>query len=238
MFMDKLLVVIPTYNEKENIVKLIPEILKLNLCVLIVDDNSPDKTADTVNNFFKNNKNVNVLKRKQKLGLGSAYRDGFNWGIKNNFNYLVEMDADFSHQVNDLKKMIENKSENRLVIGSRYIPGGEIVGWSKRRELLSKFANKFVKFLTSSRVNDSTSGFRIYSKQVLEKIDYSKTTSNGYSFQIEMTLIAVDKGVDVVEVPITFFEREIGKSKMNYKIILEALKYLLFLKFKKWFFLK
>ena len=233
MFMDKLLVVIPTYNEKENIVKLIPEILKLNLCVLIVDDNSPDKTADTVNNFFKNNKNVNVLKRKQKLGLGSAYRDGFNWGIKNNFNYLVEMDADFSHQVNDLKKMIENKSENRLVIGSRYIPGGEIVGWSKRRELLSKFANKFVKFLTSSKVNDSTSGFRIYSKQVLEKIDYSKTTSNGYSFQIEMTLIAVDKGIDVIEVPITFLEREIGKSKMNYKIILEALKYLIVLKFKK-----
>ena len=233
MFMDKLLVVIPTYNEKENIVKLITEILKLDLCVLIVDDNAPDQTADTVNNFFKNNKNVNVLKRKQKLGLGSAYRDGFNWGIKNDFNYLVEMDADFSHQVNDLKKMIENKSENCLVIGSRYIPGGEIVGWSKRRELLSKFANKFVKFLTSSKVNDSTSGFRIYSKQVLEKIDYSKTTSNGYSFQIEMTLIAVDKGVDVVEVPITFFEREIGKSKMNYKIILEALKYLLFLKFKK-----
>ncbi len=233
MFMDKLLVVIPTYNEKENIVKLITEILKLDLCVLIVDDNSPDQTADTVNNFFKNNKNVNVLKRKQKLGLGSAYRDGFNWGIKNDFNYLVEMDADFSHQVNDLKKMIENKSENRLVIGSRYIPDGEIVGWSKRRELLSKFANKFVKFLTSSKVNDSTSGFRIYSKQVLEKIDYSKTTSNGYSFQIEMTLIAVDKGVDVIEVPITFLEREIGKSKMNYKIILEALKYLLFLKFKK-----
>ena len=233
MFMDKLLVVIPTYNEKENIVKLISEILKLKLSILIVDDNSPDQTADTVNNFFKNNKNVNVLKRKQKLGLGSAYRDGFNWGIKNNFNYLVEMDADFSHQVNDLKKMIENKSENRLVIGSRYIPGGEIVGWSKRRELLSKFANKFVKFLTSSKVNDSTSGFRIYSKQVLEKIDYSKTTSNGYSFQIEMTLIAVDKGVDVVEVPITFFEREMGKSKMNYKIILEALKYLIVLKFKK-----
>ena len=129
--------------------------------------------------------------------------------------------------------MIENKSENRLVIGSRYIPGGQIVGWSKRRELLSKFANKFVKFLTYSKVNDSTSGFRIYSKQVLEKIDYSKTTSNGYSFQIEMTLIAVDKGVDVIEVPITFLVREVGKSKMNYKIILEALKYLIFLKFKK-----
>ena len=121
------------------------------------------------------------------------------------------MDADFSHQVNDLKKMIEYKSENRLVIGSRYITGGEIVGWSKRRELLSKLANKFVKFLSSSKVNDSTSGFRIYSKQVLEKIDYSKTTSNGYSFQIEMTLIAIDKEVDVIEVPITFLEREIGK---------------------------
>jgi len=236
--MSNVLVVIPTFNEKDNIVKLISQILELDLSVLVVDDNSPDHTADIVDNFYLNNNNVNILKRKQKLGLGSAYRDGFNWGIKNNFNYLVEMDADFSHQVNDLKKMIGNKSENRLVIGSRYIPGGEIVGWSKRRELLSKFANKFVKFLTSSKVNDSTSGFRIYSKQVLEKIDYSKTTSNGYSFQIEMTLIAVDKGIDVIEVPITFLEREIGKSKMNYKIILEALKYLIFLKFKKWFILK
>jgi len=231
--MSNVLVVIPTFNEKDNIVKLISQILELDLSVLVVDDNSPDHTADIVDNFYLNNNNVNILKRKQKLGLGSAYRDGFNWGIKNNFNYLVEMDADFSHQVNDLKKMIGNKSENRLVIGSRYIPGGEIVGWSKRRELLSKFANKFVKFLTSSKVNDSTSGFRIYSKQVLEKIDYSKTTSNGYSFQIEMTLIAVDKGIDVIEVPITFLEIEIGKSKMNYKIILEALKYLIVLKFKK-----
>ena len=236
--MSNVLVVIPTFNEKDNIVKLISQILELDLSVLVVDDNSPDHTADIVDNFYLNNNNVNILKRKQKLGLGSAYRDGFNWGIKNNFNYLVEMDADFSHQVNDLKKMIGNKSENRLVIGSRYIPGGEIVGWSKRRELLSKFANKFVKFLSSSKVNDSTSGFRIYSKQVLEKIDYSKTTSNGYSFQIEMTLIAIDKEVDVIEVPITFLEREIGKSKMNYKIILEALKYLIFLKFKKWFILK
>ena len=238
MFMNKILVVIPTYNEKDNILKLISAIVDLDLSVLVVDDNSPDQTSNVVNNFFKNHKNVNVLKRKQKLGLGSAYRDGFNWGIKNNFNYLVEMDADFSHQVNDLKKMIGNKSENRLVIGSRYIPGGEIVGWSKRRELLSKLANKFVKFLSSSKVNDSTSGFRIYSKQVLEKIDYSKTTSNGYSFQIEMTLIAIDKEVDVIEVPITFLEREIGKSKMNYKIILEALKYLILLKYKKWFILK
>ena len=114
------------------------------------------------------------------------------------------MDADFSHQVSDLKKLINNKSKNRVVIGSRYIPGGVIVGWSKRRELLSKLANKFVKFLTSSNVNDSTSGFRVYSKQALENIDYSKTTSNGYSFQIEMTLIAVDRGIEVIEVPITF----------------------------------
>ena len=128
--------------------------------------------------------------------------------------------------------MLENKSRNSLIIGSRYIPGGNIVGWSKRRETLSKYANRFVKFLSSSKVNDSTSGFRVYSKEALEKIDYSKTKSNGYSFQIEMTLIAVDKGVEVLEVPITFLEREIGKSKMNYKIILEALQYLLSLKFK------
>ena len=155
------------------------------------------------------------------------------WGIINNFNYLVEMDADFSHQVDDLKKLLEKKSKNSLIIGSRYIPGGNIVGWSKRRETLSKYANRFVKFLSSSKINDSTSGFRVYSKEALKKIDYSKTKSNGYSFQIEMTLIAVDRGVEVLEVPITFLEREIGKSKMNYKIILEALQYLLSLKFKK-----
>lgn len=232
MLMNDVLVVIPTYNEKDNIVKLISEIIKLDLSVLVVDDNSPDQTADIINSFFENNKKVNVLKRKQKLGLGSAYRDGFSWGIINNFNYLVEMDADFSHQVDDLKKLLEKKSHNSLIIGSRYIPGGNIVGWSKRRETLSKYANRFVKFLSSSKVNDSTSGFRVYSKEALEKIDYSKTKSNGYSFQIEMTLIAVDKGVEVLEVPITFLEREIGKSKMNYKIILEALQYLLSLKFK------
>ena len=150
MLMNDVLVVIPTYNEKDNIVKLISEIIKLDLSVLVVDDNSPDQTADVINSFFENNKKVNVLKRKQKLGLGSAYRDGFSWGIINNFNYLVEMDADFSHQVDDLKKLLEKKSHNSLIIGSRYIPGGNIVGWSKRRETLSKYANRFVKFLSSS----------------------------------------------------------------------------------------
>ena len=168
--MKDVLVVIPTYNEKDNIIKLISEIIKLDLSVLVVDDNSPDQTADVINSFFENNKKVNVLKRKQKLGLGSAYRDGFNWGIINNFNYLVEMDADFSHQVDDLKKLLEKKSHNSLIIGSRYIPGGNIVGWSKRRETLSKYANRFVKFLSSSKINDSTSGFRVYSKEALEKI--------------------------------------------------------------------
>lgn len=233
MYMNDVLVVIPTYNEKDNIVKLISELIKLDLSVLVVDDNSPDRTADVIHSFFENNKKVNVLKRKQKLGLGSAYRDGFNWGIINNFNYLVEMDADFSHQVDDLKKLLDNKSQNSLIIGSRYINGGNIIGWSKQRETLSKYANRFVKFLSSSKVNDSTSGFRVYSKETLEKIDYSNTKSNGYSFQIEMTLIAVDKGIEVLEVPITFVERKMGKSKMNYNIILEAIKYLVVLKFKK-----
>ena len=176
------------------------------MSVLVVDDNSPDQTADVINSFFENNKKVNVLKRKQKLGLGSAYRDGFSWGIINNFNYLVEMDADFSHQVDDLKKLLE-KSHNSLIIGSRYIPGGNIVGWSKRRETLSKYANRFVKFLSSSKVNDSTSGLEYTPKKPLKRLIIQKTKSNGYSFQIEMTLIAVDKGVEVLEVPITFLER-------------------------------
>ena len=159
--------------EKDNIVKLISEIIKLDLSVLVVDDNSPDQTADVINSFFENNKKVNVLKRKQKLGLGSAYRDGFSWGILNNFNYLVEMDADFSHQVDDLKKLLE-KITQFFNYRYRYIPGGNIVGWSKRRETLSKYANRFVKFLSSSKVNDSTSGFRGYSKKPLKRLIIQK----------------------------------------------------------------
>ncbi len=230
--MNKVLIVIPTYNEKNNINKLISEILALNVEVLIVDDNSPDGTAEEVATKFINNKNVHILNRPKKLGLGSAYRDGFKWGLDNNFNYLIEMDADFSHRVIDLKRLILEKNNAGLIIGSRYIEEGKILGWSIRRKFLSIFANKVASIITKSNVKDMTSGFRVYSKNVLEKIDFLNTKNNGYAFQIEMTVFTMNENINIKEVPITFVEREIGSSKMNYKIVIEALKYLLTFKKK------
>mgnify|MGYP001429131809 FL=1 len=231
--MNNVLVIIPTYNEKNNVVKLIDELLEIKVNVLIVDDNSPDKTYDVVEKYFGNNGKVNILIREKKLGLGSAYRDGFKWGLDNGFEYLVEMDADFSHQISDLKALLLEKNEKKIILGSRYISQGKVLGWSKRRSLLSKYANKFSSFITKSKISDMTSGFRIYSKHSLEKIKYQNTKNNGYAFQIEMTVLAINNGVKIIEIPITFIERESGKSKMNFRIIIEALKYLFLYRFKK-----
>ena len=231
--MNNVLVIIPTYNEKNNVVRLIDELLEIKVNILIVDDNSPDKTYDVVEKYFGNNEKVNILIREKKLGLGSAYRDGFNWGLDNGFEYLVEMDADFSHQVNDLKALLLEKDEKNIILGSRYVSQGKVLGWSKRRSLLSKYANNFSSFITKSKINDMTSGFRIYSKYSLEKINYQNTKNNGYAFQIEMTVLAISNGVKIIEIPITFVERESGKSKMNSRIIIEALKYLFLYRFKK-----
>ena len=231
--MNNVLVIIPTYNEKNNVVRLIDELLEIKVNILIVDDNSPDKTYDVVEKYFGNNEKVNILIREKKLGLGSAYRDGFKWGLDNGFEYLVEMDADFSHQVNDLKALLLEKDEKNIILGSRYVSQGKVLGWSKRRSLLSKYANNFSSVITKSKINDMTSGFRIYSKYSLEKINYQNTKNNGYAFQIEMTVLAINNGVKIIEIPITFVERESGKSKMNSRIIIEALKYLFLYRFKK-----
>lgn len=225
--MDNVLIIIPTYNEKNNIVRLINQLLELKVNLLIVDDNSPDETCFEVEKYFGNNKKVNTLKREKKQGLGSAYRDGFKWGLNNNYEYFVEMDADFSHQVEDLKVLLLEKTKKNVVIGSRYINQGKVVGWSRRRRLLSKYANKFAGITTRTEISDMTSGFRIYSRHSLGEIGYSKTKNNGYAFQIEMTVRAVKNKIEVTEVPITFIEREVGKSKMNFRIIIEALMYLL-----------
>ena len=230
--MDNVLIIIPTYNEKNNIVRLINDLLEIKVNVLIVDDNSPDKTYDVVEKYFGNNEKVNILIREKKLGLGSAYRDGFKWGLDNGFEYLVEMDADFSHQVSDLKSLLAEINLKKIILGSRYINEGTVIGWSRRRAMLSKYANKFSSFITKSKINDMTSGFRIYSKYALEKIDYQNTINNGYAFQIEMTVQAIKNNITITEVPITFVERESGKSKMNYRIIIEALIYLLIYRIK------
>ncbi len=220
------LVITPTYNEAKNIEKFIENIQKLNLDLLVIDDNSPDGTADIVKKFSSNFNSINLIVRDKKLGLGSAYRKGFKWAEENNYKYVVEMDADFSHQFSDLQNLLNQRRPNRLVIGSRYIPGGKTEGWSLYRKSLSKYANLFSRILKQTDIKDMTSGFRVYSINALENSNYSQSKSDGYAFQIEMALKCINSGVEVIEVPITFVERELGTSKMNYQIIIEAIKYL------------
>ncbi len=221
--MENTLIIIPTYNEKENIDLIIKDILSLEVDILVVDDNSPDGTAKSVKELKEYNKRVSLLHREEKSGLGSAYRDGFKWAIKHNYEYVGEMDADFSHSVVDLNKLLKIKKDYGLVVGSRYVKHGKIVGWNKKRYLLSYIANKYSKLLTFSSVNDMTSGFRIYSIETLKKINFHKTKSNGYSFQIEMTVLCLNQNITITEIPITFHERREGLSKMNKGIVFEAL---------------
>ena len=223
MVSNKLIVIIPTYNESENIFELIDKLKKHNLDLLIVDDNSPDKTADIVRSASKEFQNIFLKERERKLGLGSAYREGFKEALNMGYDYFVEMDADFSHTVEDLIFMINSIEDADLVIGSRYVAGGQTIGWNKFRKLLSKSANIYSKILCGHNILDSTSGFRVYSSKALKAIKFEETKSDGYGFQIEMTHRAYKKGLKLKEVPITFHERREGNSKMNQKIIFEAL---------------
>ena len=232
------LVVIPTYNEIENIEKFLLEISKLDVSVLVVDDNSPDGTGVLVANLSKNSNKINLLQRSEKLGLGSAYKDGFKWGIEKNFLYFVEMDADFSHRFEDLESMLTVSTDNDVVIGSRYISGGGSLGWDTKRKVLSKLANLTSKILLKSKTNDMTSGFRCYSSTSLKKIKYYNTQSDGYSFQIEMTMRCEVLKLKISEIPIIFTERRLGKSKMSKKIVYEALFFLVKNGIKRWLNIK
>ncbi len=224
MIMDKsnYLVITPTFNEIENIDLFIKKILDLHLDILIVDDNSPDGTGKFVNKKKEQFKNLHLLSRESKQGLGSAYRMGFDWAIDKEYEYVIQMDADFSHRIDDLIKLIEFDEDFDILIGSRYVPGGNTTGWSSRRKLLSFLANKLSKFLVGGNINDLTSGFRIYSQKSLNAIPYNDITSDGYSFQIEMTSLFINTSLNYIETPITFEERRQGQSKMNFGIILEA----------------
>jgi len=232
------LIIVPTYNEIENISIFINELLKLDISLLIVDDNSPDGTGTYVKKIMKSAPNIHLIERESKLGLGSAYREGFQWGLSNGYNYFIEMDADFSHSFNDLKKLLRYSKNSDVVIGSRYISGGGSTGWDIRRKLLSKTANKVSQILLKSSITDMTSGFRCYSKDSLVKINYSDTNSDGYSFQIEMTLRSISNNLTIKEVPIIFNERRLGKSKMSKSIVFEALLFLLSNGIKRWLNLK
>lgn len=232
------LVVIPTYNEIDNIKDFVNQIIKINVDILIVDDNSPDGTGDLVQKLSENLSQVNLLKRSGKLGLGSAYRDGFKWGLNEGYKYLIEMDADFSHSFSDLNNILQNSKNFDVVIGSRYIPGGGSNGWDFKRKLLSSYANKLSKVLLRSKINDMTSGFRSYSSEALNEINYFSTKSDGYSFQIEMTIRSIEKKLSIKEVPIIFTERSLGNSKMSKKIVFEAFLFLLNNGVKRWLNIK
>jgi len=225
----KRLIIIPTYNELANAPILIERIFKHipDAHILIIDDGSPDKTGEKIKELqSKHLSSLFLLERARKSGLGSAYRTGFAWGLERGFDELIEMDADLSHRVRDLKKMIEAKElqpNTDLVIGSRWMPGGKTENWSKSRELLSRAANLYVRAMLGMGVKDSTAGFRIYSSSILKKLNLEAIKSEGYSFQIEMTRAVYKLGGKIIEVPITFRERENGVSKMSKNIVREAM---------------
>ena len=211
------LVVIPTYNEAESIGTILDGLKDLDVDVLVIDDGSPDGTADIVRKH-----NVEVVERQGKQGLGSAYRTGFSIAIERGYTYVIEMDADGSHQISDLTTMMEWIGSADLLIGSRWVSDGSIENWSKFREYLSKSANRYANLLLSLGVKDTTSGFRIYTSSLLKKMEISTIRSEGYCFQIEMTRRAIAREGSIAEVPITFIERAHGKSKMSFSIALEA----------------
>lgn len=228
MSLSTSLVIIPTYKEKENIAKIIKAIFDLNggFHILIVDDNSPDGTADIVEDLIKENSDkLHLLKRKGKLGLGTAYIAGFKWGLQRPYKYLFEMDADFSHNPKDLLRLRQpcENGEADLVIGSRYIEGGGMKNWGFDRLFLSYTASLYVRLLTGMHVKDSTGGFICYRRDVLEGIDLDSVEFIGYAFQIEMKYKAYCKNFKLLEIPIIFKDREEGESKMSLAIVKEAI---------------
>ena len=231
----KKLVIIPTYNEKENIENIISAVFALeeDFHVLIVDDSSPDGTAEIVKNLQKIYPHkLHLSIRKVKDGLGQAYIHGFRWALQNNFDYIFEMDADFSHNPKDLERLYEACLKNDMSIGSRYSKGVNVVNWPMGRVLLSYFASKYVRFILGIPVHDTTAGFVCFSRKVLEEIGLNDIKLKGYGFQIEMKFRTFKKGFKIVEVPIIFTNRELGESKMNGGIIHEAVFGVLNLKWK------
>ena len=218
------LVVIPTYNEAETILETVSRVLALKpeLSVLVVDDSSPDGTGSIVEEIFVSESRVQLLIRKQKQGLGLAYLEGFQWAFSRGFDFIVEMDADGSHRAQDLALLIEASDTADLVIGSRWIHGGEVENWPLIRKLISRIGNRYAKAILGSKILDMTSGFRIYRAEFLQQLVAESVSSHGYSFQVELAYRASMSG-SVVEVPITFVERVNGKSKMTSAIVLEAL---------------
>lgn len=232
-------VIIPTYGEKENIEMLIKAIssLPVPFDILVIDDNSPDGTAEIVKNLQLLFPNVHLIERPGKLGLGTAYNTGFKWALERGYTYIYEMDADFSHDPQDLVKLYEacNNHGADVAIGSRYISGVNVVNWPLTRVLMSYFASIYVRRITGMKIMDTTAGFICYKKEVLENIKPHHIKSVGYGFQIEMKFIAYKLGYKIVEVPIIFTDRRLGSSKMSGGIFNEALWGVLRMKLRSFF---
>ena len=234
------IVIIPTYNEKENIENIIRAVLGLekSFHILIIEDNSPDGTAEIVRRLQKEfPEQLFMIERKGKLGLGTAYIAGFKWAIEKKYDYIFDMDADFSHNPNDLPRLYKACHEDGgdLSIGSRYISGVNVVNWPMGRVLMSYFASKYVRIITGIPVHDTTAGFVCYRREVLETIDLDKVKFKGYAFQIEMKFTAYKCGFKIIEVPVIFVNRELGTSKMNSSIFGEAVFGVIRLKWNSFF---
>ena len=221
----KTLIISPTYNEKDNISTIIHEVFVRdhNYHMLIIDDNSPDGTADIVRELKKTYSNLHLVVRDKKNGLGKAYIFGFKWALKRDFEAIVQMDADMSHHPKEIDKMKKLLKNYDLTIGSRYIDGVSVVKWPIRRLILSYGANLYSRIITGMPLRDATGGFKVWKRKVLESIDLDNVKSSGYSFQIEMNFRAWIKGFKLVEHPIIFIDRTIGQSKMSRKIMFEAI---------------
>ncbi|MFI5264126.1 MAG: polyprenol monophosphomannose synthase [Candidatus Kapaibacterium sp.] len=241
--MKRALIIIPTYNEADNAERIIRAVLSqepktpdVSLNVLIVDDNSPDGTADIIrrlqNDPTLGEEKLHLLSRAGKMGLGTAYVAGFKFGLEKGYDYIFEMDADFSHDPEEIQNFLREINDADLVLGSRYITGANVANWPLRRLLLSYYANKYARIVTGIKVYDTTGGFKCFRREVLEAIDLNDIHSNGYAFQIEMNFRAWRKKFRIKEIPIVFVDRHAGTSKMNRSIVREAVGLVWKLKFK------
>lgn len=236
---SKNLVIIPTYNERENVEKMIRKVFSLEtpFHLLIIEDNSPDGTAAIVKNLEKEFPGrLHIIERKGKLGLGTAYIAGFRWALERDYEYICEMDCDFSHNPDDLERLLQAAADGAdVAIGSRYISGINVINWPLGRVLMSYYASKYVRIITGMKVMDTTAGFKCYRRKVLETIDFDKIKLVGYGFQVEMKFTAWKFGFNIVEVPIIFTDRAEGTSKMSGGIFNEALWGVIKMKINSWF---
>jgi len=235
---ERALVVIPTYNEAPNVLNIVPQVLSQDprLEVLVVDDNSPDGTGQMADELSAKNPRVHVLHREGKLGLGTAYIRGFKWALERGYDYVFEMDADFSHDPAHLKEFLKAIEGADIVLGSRYLDGKvTVVNWPMGRLMLSYCANIYARWITGLHIWDLTGGFKCFRRRVLETIDLSQVRSNGYAFQIEMSVRAWRKGFKLREIPIVFVDRTEGQSKMNRAIVREAVWMVPRLRLQGWF---